>query len=163
MNTLTIINISVSLCLKWINIYRTRTIILAITFLLTVSATALPSISSTPSASIGYSDSTSEIEEPFKVLVTVTGVKGHCGEEVKITVAYKSETFDLCEGDERPLEEQRADPISSQGYEFEFTKGQIPVGESFDVCVEGPGGLSDCKTLTNSPTKKPEEVSFSID
>ena len=40
--------------------------------------------------------------EPFKVLVTVTGVKGHWGEEVKITVGYKSETFDLYEGDKRP-------------------------------------------------------------
>ena len=66
----------------------------------------------------------------------VAGVKGNCGEEIKITVAYKSETFDLCEGDERPLEEQRADPIVSEGHEFEFPKGQIAVGESFEVCVE---------------------------
>ena len=50
--------------------------------------------------------------EPFKVLVRVVGVKENCGQEVIITVAYKSETFKLCEGDERPLEEQRADTIS---------------------------------------------------
>jgi hypothetical protein len=62
-------------------------------------------------------------------------------------------------GEERPLE-QRADPISSEGheFEFEFPKGQIAVGESFDVCVE----LSDCKTLTNFISKQPEEVTFSI-
>jgi hypothetical protein len=59
---------------------------------------------------------------------TVAGIKGNCG-DVKITVAYKSETFDLCEGDERPSEEQRGDPIVSERHEFEFPKGQIAVGE----------------------------------
>lgn len=57
----------------------------------------------------------------------------------KITVAYKSETFDQCEGDERPSEEQRGDPIVSERHEFEFPKGQIAVGESFEVCVEESG------------------------
>jgi hypothetical protein len=80
-----------------------------------------------------------------------------------VTVAHKSDTLILCEGDEKPSEEQRADPIVSQGLEFEFPKGQIPVGESFDVCVEGPGGLSDCKALTKSVSNQPEEVIFSID
>jgi hypothetical protein len=98
------------------------------------------------------------------VLVTVIGVEGNCGEELKITiVAYKSDTFELCEGDERPIEEQRADPISSQGYLFEFPKEQIVVGESFDICVKISRGFSDCKTLTNSPSKQPEQVTFSID
>jgi hypothetical protein len=101
--------------------------------------------------------------EPFEVLVTVVGVKENCGQEVKITVAYKSETFELCEGDERPLEEQRADPISSEGHEFEFPKGQIVVGESLDVCVKGTGEFSDCKILANSPSRHQEEVTFSID
>jgi hypothetical protein len=142
-----------------LNIYRT--IILVIMFLSTVTATGLASISNIALASIDYTDTAAE--EQFKVLVTVTGVKGHCGEEVKITVAYMSETYDLCEGDERPLEEQRADPIVSQEYQFEFPKGQIAVGESFDVYVHGPGGFSDCKTLTNSPAKQPEEVTFRID
>jgi hypothetical protein len=96
--------------------------------------------------------------------VTIAGVKGNCRQEVKITVAYKSETFELCEGDERPLEEQRADPISSQGYQFEFPKGQFAPGEYFDVCVEISGGLSDCKTLTKSQSnQQEEEVTFSID
>jgi hypothetical protein len=54
---------------------------------------------------------------------------------LKIRVVYKSETFNLCEGDEIPLEEQRADPIASQGYQFEFPKGQIAIGESFDVYI----------------------------
>ena len=58
----------------------------------------------------------------------------------------KSETYELCEGDERPSEEQIADPIASIGYQFEFPKGQIEVGESFDVCVEVSHGFSDCKT-----------------
>ncbi len=40
------------------------------------------------------------------------------------------------------------------GYQFEFPKGQIAVGESFDVCVEVSGGFSDCNTLTNSPAKQ---------
>ena len=95
--------------------------------------------------------------------VTITGVEGNCGEELKIIVAYKSDTFELCEGDERPLEQQRANPISSEGHEIVFPKGQIAVGESFDVCVEVSGGFSDCKTLTNSPSNQPEEVTFSID
>jgi hypothetical protein len=58
---------------------------------------------------------------------------------------------------------QRADPIAPIGYQFVFPKGQIASGESFDVCVEGPGGYSDCKTLTNSASKQPEVVTFSID
>jgi hypothetical protein len=52
--------------------------------------------------------------------------------------------------------------MASQGFQFEFPKGQIAVGESFDVCVEGPG-YSDCKILTNSPAKQLEKVTFSID
>ena len=83
-----------------LNINRKITIVIA--FLLTVSITPLASISSTASASTGYSDSASEEEEPFKVLVTVAGVEGNCGEEVEITVGYKSEAYQLCEGDERP-------------------------------------------------------------
>jgi hypothetical protein len=136
-----------------------RQLILVITFLSAISA--LISISSTASASIDYSDTS--IEEVFKVIVTVAGVEGHCGEELTITVADKSETYELCEGDERPSEEQIADPIASIGYQFEFPKGQVEVGESFDVCVEVSHGFSDCKTLTNSPSKQPEEVTFSID
>jgi hypothetical protein len=34
---------------------------------------------------------------------------------VKITVAYQSDMFILCEGDERQSEDQRADPIASEG------------------------------------------------
>ena len=135
-----------------------RQLILVITFLSAISA--LISISSTASASIDYSDTSIEV---FKVIVTVAGVEGHCGEELTITVADKSETYELCEGDERPSEEQIADPIASIGYQFEFPKGQIEVGESFDVCVEVSHGFSDCKTFTNSPSKQPEEVTFSID
>jgi hypothetical protein len=137
-----------------LNIYRK--IILVIAFLSTVSILASPSIINTLAS---LDDSGIAGGEQFKVLVTVAGVEGNCGEIVKITVAFKSETFDLCEGDERPSEEQRADPMTSQEYQFEFPKGEIAVGEFFDVCVEGPG----CKTLTNSPAKKPEKVTFSID
>ena len=117
---------------------------LVIVFLLAVSSTRLASISNTASASIG--DSNSAVEEQFKVLVTVAGIKGHCGKEVKITVAYKSEIFDLCEGDEITSKEQRVDPIVSIEYPFEFPKGQIAIGKSFDVYVEGPDGYSDCMT-----------------
>ena len=53
--------------------------------------------------------------------------------------------------------------ISSEGHEIVFPKGQIAVGESFDVCVEVSDGFSDCKTLTNSLSNQPEEVTFSID
>jgi hypothetical protein len=90
---------------------------LIIEFLLVV--TSLFSISSTLSALLlaDISVASGGVRgEAFEVLVTVVGVKENCGQEVKITVAYKSETFELCEGDERPLEEQRADPILSQGY-----------------------------------------------
>ena len=83
--------------------------------------------------------------------------------EGKNNIAYKSEPYQLCEGDERPLGMQRADPIASQEYQFEFPKGQIALGESFDACVEGPGGHSDCMTLTNSVAKKPEKLTFRID
>jgi hypothetical protein len=100
-------------------------IILVITFLLTVSATALTSITSTSSASIDYSDSASEEEEPFKVLVTVAGVKGHCGKQVKITVAYKSETFNLCEGDERSCEEQEQIQWRLKDFSLNFQKDKL--------------------------------------
>jgi hypothetical protein len=55
--------------------------------------------------------------------VTVAGVEVNC-EEVKITVAYISELFLLCEGEERPSEEQSANPIASQDYQFEFPRRQ---------------------------------------
>ena len=138
-----------------------RKMILVIEFLSVVSTIGLASMGSIASATSDYSCTAAE--ESFKVLVTVAGVKGHCGQEVTITIADKSETYDLCEGDERPLEEQRADPISSEGHEFVFPKGQIAVGESFDVCVEVSGGFSDCNTLTNSPAKQSVKVTFSID
>lgn len=100
---------------------------LIIAFLLVV--TSLLSISSTSSVLLLYDISTPDLGgvrgESFEVLVTVAGVKRNCGQEVKITVAYKSETFELCKGDERPLEEQRADPISSQGYQFELQKDNL--------------------------------------
>jgi hypothetical protein len=63
-----------------------------------------------------------------------------------------------CEGDERPSEEQRAYPIVYQEYQFEFPKGQIAVGESFDVCAK----VAD-KTLINSPSNQREEITFNID
>ncbi len=50
-----------------------------------------------------------------------------------------------------------------KNFSLNSPKGQIVVGESFEVCVEGPGGYSDCKTLTNSLAKQTEEVTFSID
>jgi|SRR5829696_1478592 len=136
-----------------------RKIILVIAFLSAV--TSLASLSSAALASFDYSDT--PVQDSFRVLVTVRGVEGNCGEEVEITIADKSETFELCEGDERPSEEQIADPISSEGHEIVFPKGQIAVGESFDVCVEVSSGFSDCKTLTNSSSKQPEEVTFRID
>ena len=66
--------------------------------------TSLASLSSAALASSDYSDT--PVQESFRGLVTVAGMEGNCGEELKITVAYKSDTFELCEGDERPLEEQ---------------------------------------------------------
>jgi hypothetical protein len=136
-----------------------RKIILVIAFL--SAATSLVSLRSAALASFDYSNT--PVQESFRVLVTVTGVEGNCGEEVKIIVAYKSDTFVLCEGDERPSEEQIADPISSEGYEFEFPKGQIALGESLDVCIENSGGFSDCNTLTKSQSNQLEEVTLSIE
>jgi hypothetical protein len=63
----------------------------------------------------------------------------------------------------KEMKEQRADPISSEGHEIVFPKGQIVAGELFDVCVEVSSGFSDCKNLTSSPSKQPDEVTFSID
>jgi predicted RND superfamily exporter protein len=94
-----------------------RKIILVIASLSVV--TSLASLSGVL-ASIDYSDTA--VEQSFRLLVTVTGMEGNCGEELKIIVAYKSDTFELCEGDERPSEEQRADPISSEGHEIVFPK-----------------------------------------
>jgi hypothetical protein len=145
-----------------LNTYRKITLI--IVFLLVV--TSVVSISSTSSALLLSDIITSNGEggESFEVLVMVAGVRGNCGQEVKITLANKSETFELCEGDERPLEEQRADPISSQGYQFKFPKGQFAVGEYFDVCVEISDSLSDCKILIKLQSNQPEEqVTFIID
>jgi hypothetical protein len=105
-----------------------RKIILVVSLLSLVIS--LASVTSTALASIEYSNTA--VEESFRVLVTVTGVEGNCGEELKIIVAYKLDTFEICEGDERPLEEQRGDPISSEGHEIVFPKGQIAVGESFE-------------------------------
>jgi hypothetical protein len=65
---------------------------LIIAFLLVV--TSLLSISITSSALLPYDISTPDGEgggESFEVLVTVAGVKGNCGQEVKITVAYTSQ------------------------------------------------------------------------
>ena len=85
-----------------------RKIILVIAFLLSVIS--LAPVTSTALASIDYSDTA--VEESFRLLVI--GVEGNCGEELKITIiAYKSDTFELCEGDERPSEEQRAHSIAS--------------------------------------------------
>jgi hypothetical protein len=99
-----------------------RKITLVIEFLLAV--TSLASVTSTALASIDSSNTA--VEESFRVLVTVTGVEGNCGEELKIIiVASKSDTFQLCEGDERPIEEKRADHLTSQAYQFEFIRGQI--------------------------------------
>ena len=72
-----------------------RKIILIIAFLSAV--TSLASLSSAALASVDYSDT--PIQESFRVVVTVTGVEGNCGEELIITVADKSDTFELCEGD----------------------------------------------------------------
>jgi hypothetical protein len=96
-----------------LNIYRKVTLVVAFLLVVTISF----SINSTSSALLLYDISTVEAggeEEPFEVLVTVADIEGHCEEEVKITVAYKSDTLILYEGDERPPEEQRADPISSE-------------------------------------------------
>ena len=105
-----------------INIYMilniNRKIILVIAFL--SAATSLASSSSVALASFDYSGTA--IQESFSVLVTVAGVEGNCGEELKIMVAYKSDIFELCEGDERPSEKQIADPISSEGHELYFKK-----------------------------------------
>ena len=125
----------------------TRKIIRVIAFLLAV--TSLASLSGAALTSVDYNNT--PVQDSFRVLVTPTGVEGHCGEEVTITVAYKSETFELCEDDERPSEEQRADPIFSEGYEFEFPKGQIAAGETFDICIESSDRFSVCETLTNWP------------
>jgi hypothetical protein len=53
-----------------------RKIILVIAFLSAV--TSLAPVSSTALASIDYSDTT--VGESFRVLVTVAGVEGNCGE-----------------------------------------------------------------------------------
>ena len=71
-----------------------KKIMLIIEFLLVV--TSLLSISSTLSALLlaDISVASGGVRgEPFEVLVTVVGVKENCGQEVKITVAYKSETL----------------------------------------------------------------------
>jgi hypothetical protein len=70
--------------------------------------TLLLSMSGTSSALLSDNMSTTDGEgrKSLDIVVTVAGVKGNCGEEVKITVAYQSDMFILCEGDGRPSEEQ---------------------------------------------------------
>ena len=70
--------------------------------------TLLLSISGKSSALLSDNMSTADGEggKSLDIVVTVAGVKGNCGEEVKITVAYQLDMFILWEGDERPIEEQ---------------------------------------------------------
>ena len=56
--------------------------------------TSLASLSSAALASFDYSHT--PVQESFRVLVTVTGMEGNCGEVLKIMVSYKSEIFELC-------------------------------------------------------------------
>jgi hypothetical protein len=38
--------------------------------------------------------------------------------------------------DERPMSQQLSDPVTSASTEFVLPKGQIPDGQSFDVCIK---------------------------
>ena len=99
---------------------------LIIEFLLVV--TSLLSISSTLSALLlaDISVASGGVRgEPSEVLVTVVGVKENCGQEVKITVAYKSESFELCEGDEDRLKNKEQIHYHSKDISLNFQKDNL--------------------------------------
>ena len=63
----------------------------------------------------------------------------------------------------KDVKDQRADPISSEEHEIVFPKGQIAIGKILWCLSKISSDYSDCKTLTNSLSNQPEEVTFSID
>ena len=42
----------------------------------------------------------------------------------------------ITENDERPMSQQLSDPVTSASTEFVLPKGQIPDGQSFNVCIK---------------------------
>ena len=99
----------------------------------------------------------SETGRVFKVIVEVGFDEDQCGEEIEVSVAWKERTEILCEGDERSMSEQKNDPIISEGYEFQFPRGEISDGETFKACVD-----NECKIKENTDRNKPERVFFNL-
>ncbi len=96
------------------------------------------------------------------IIVKLNNVTAYCGEEITITVG-KIRTFEefLCEGDERPLEEQRADPIVGEGFEVRLPKGHIEEGESIDMCLE-VADYHKCSSISYTTEDTPSEISFNV-
>ena len=73
----------------------------------------------------------------------------------------------ITENDERPMSQQLSDPLTSASTEFVLPKGQIPDGQSFNVCIKSTDSrfsfYDQCKTGFNSLDKKAETVTFSIE
>jgi hypothetical protein len=65
------------------------------------------------------------------------------------------------------MSQQLSDPLTSASTEFVLPKGQIPDGQSFNVCIKSTDSkfsfYDECKTGFNSFGKKAETVTFSIE
>jgi hypothetical protein len=65
------------------------------------------------------------------------------------------------------MSQQLSDPVTSASTEFVLPKGQIPDGQSFNVCIKSTDSkfsfYDQCRTGFNSFSKKAETVSFSIE
>jgi hypothetical protein len=72
----------------------------------------------------------------------------------------------ITENVERPMSQQISDPVTSASTEYVLPKGQIPDGQSFNVCIKSTNiefsFYDQCKTGFNSFGKKAETVTFSI-
>jgi hypothetical protein len=83
-----------------------------------------------------------------------------------VSVAGQQQYVEVTEGDERPLDDRRANPIVEVERVFEFPEGQIAEGRVFQVCIKSLDPvytyLDECKTLKNSRAEKPEKASFNI-
>jgi len=97
-----------------------------------------------------------------KIFVNVNNITSYCGEEITITVG-KIRTFEefLCEGDERPLEEQRADPIVAEGFEVRLPKGKVQERELIEVCVKVVDDRK-CEVTTYTSDNNPPEILFNL-
>jgi hypothetical protein len=78
---------------------------------------------------MGYEKLNSKMQSVPAFSVTIDGQQQ--GTEVHIT-----------ENDERPMSQQLSDPVTSASTEYILPQGQIPDGQSFNVCIKSTDSRS---------------------